>query len=593
MAVDEYAKGPLVLLESDEEMKFRVNRETAAVLSAIDKPLVVVAIAGRYRTGKSYLLNRLAGGGDSGFALGHSVRAHTRGIWVWPLPHPRDDSKCLLLLDTEGLGDINKGSCDHDTWLFVMSILLSSTLVLNAMRTLDKDSFELLHFVSNMAEHVNMKIHGSPSAGDDQEEVNYKTIFPVFVVCIRDSLSTSEDTESSCSADEFMEECLQNGKKSSEFKETCEMLCKYFTERKCFMFPMPAQMLKFTKLKDLPDDKLNPEFVETLKDFENYVLGEGRVKHINKAVLRGPQFVQIVEQYVTAQHSGAVPSIEDALGNAVKSSNEKAMGDALEIYTKGMESLDMELPMDLFELEHHHKGCMEMAVKHFHEKSVLDREFTHQKICMAKLVMERDSWIKKNGDVSLTKCDGCLHELFKPLKERVDKGEFKHPGGAKELKMEMEVIKRKYKETPGLGDQVDIALEVFLETFEEWLKNHREVVEEGAEGALQIYDKHGHEVVLKKQLHDGAKAQAVEDLAKVNEEAFSLKMKVIANQTGMDMAAELRCQQLELQSTFKNFVIGTLAVVGTVVVVGLAVAVAPSIPLAASLFLKGRYGFKM
>ena len=39
----------------------KVNEETARQLSQLDKPLVVVAIAGPYKTGKSYLLNQLAG----------------------------------------------------------------------------------------------------------------------------------------------------------------------------------------------------------------------------------------------------------------------------------------------------------------------------------------------------------------------------------------------------------------------------------------------------------------------------------------------------------------------------------------------------
>ena len=38
-----------------------VNNETARQLTQLEKPLVVVSIAGQYRTGKSYLMNHLAG----------------------------------------------------------------------------------------------------------------------------------------------------------------------------------------------------------------------------------------------------------------------------------------------------------------------------------------------------------------------------------------------------------------------------------------------------------------------------------------------------------------------------------------------------
>jgi len=39
----------------------QVNQETLAAIRLIDAPLVVVSIVGLYRTGKSYLMNRLAG----------------------------------------------------------------------------------------------------------------------------------------------------------------------------------------------------------------------------------------------------------------------------------------------------------------------------------------------------------------------------------------------------------------------------------------------------------------------------------------------------------------------------------------------------
>ena len=42
-----------------------------------------------YRTGKSYLLNRLMGRSD-GFPLGSTVQAKTKGIWMWLGDHPKD-----------------------------------------------------------------------------------------------------------------------------------------------------------------------------------------------------------------------------------------------------------------------------------------------------------------------------------------------------------------------------------------------------------------------------------------------------------------------------------------------------------------------
>jgi ribosome biogenesis GTPase A len=48
-------------LVSTQGGKLQVEANALNLIEEINKPLVVVAIAGLYRTGKSYLMNRLAG----------------------------------------------------------------------------------------------------------------------------------------------------------------------------------------------------------------------------------------------------------------------------------------------------------------------------------------------------------------------------------------------------------------------------------------------------------------------------------------------------------------------------------------------------
>ena len=60
MASEIHMPGPVCLIENSGE-QLVVNQEALEILSAIEKPVVVVAIVGLYRTGKSYLMNKLAG----------------------------------------------------------------------------------------------------------------------------------------------------------------------------------------------------------------------------------------------------------------------------------------------------------------------------------------------------------------------------------------------------------------------------------------------------------------------------------------------------------------------------------------------------
>lgn len=57
---------------------FVVNEEACEFLRAIEQPIGVIAVAGMYRTGKSYLLNRVLLGRNSGFGVGSTVNACTK-----------------------------------------------------------------------------------------------------------------------------------------------------------------------------------------------------------------------------------------------------------------------------------------------------------------------------------------------------------------------------------------------------------------------------------------------------------------------------------------------------------------------------------
>jgi len=67
---------------------------------------------GKYRTGKSYLINKLLLDKPA-FQIGSSVNACTKGLWMYKdVVKTKEEGKFVLVLDTEGLGamDVNKKS---------------------------------------------------------------------------------------------------------------------------------------------------------------------------------------------------------------------------------------------------------------------------------------------------------------------------------------------------------------------------------------------------------------------------------------------------------------------------------------------------
>ena len=106
--------------------------EALEMLKTIQKPVAVLAICGPYRSGKSFFMSRVVGQKNT-FALGHSMEACTRGIWLSTMALECDEF-VLLLLDTEGIGAVEgEGPESITTKLLVTTILLSSFLIYNSM----------------------------------------------------------------------------------------------------------------------------------------------------------------------------------------------------------------------------------------------------------------------------------------------------------------------------------------------------------------------------------------------------------------------------------------------------------------------------
>jgi hypothetical protein len=67
----------------------RYGEEALDALREIRGPVGVLAVCGRARQGKSFILNQLAGAGannNGGFVVGPTVRPCTKGLWIWSAP---------------------------------------------------------------------------------------------------------------------------------------------------------------------------------------------------------------------------------------------------------------------------------------------------------------------------------------------------------------------------------------------------------------------------------------------------------------------------------------------------------------------------
>lgn len=153
-----YREEPMALIEYDpRENKYMVNPEALELIQSIPAPLGIVAVAGMYRTGKSYLLNRMLLNRSNGFGVGPTVNACTKGLWIWGKPvigqTAEGEPINVLLIDSEGIGALDE-SHNHDNKVFALTILISSMFIYNSMGSIDENAVQNLSLVVNLTKNI-------------------------------------------------------------------------------------------------------------------------------------------------------------------------------------------------------------------------------------------------------------------------------------------------------------------------------------------------------------------------------------------------------------------------------------------------------
>ncbi|XP_021265529.1 guanylate-binding protein 1-like isoform X2 [Numida meleagris] len=459
---------PLCLVNNKDGV-LSLNPAAMAVLQEVPQPLVVVAIAGPYRTGKSFLMNRLAQR-RTGFPLGPTVRAETKGIWMWCLPHPRRPGMTLVLLDTEGLGDPNKGDSHNDAWIFTLALLMSSTLVYNSMGTIDQKALEQLELVTQLSELIRVrdgdKDGNSSAEGEDEaEDCEFVGFFPSFVWVVRDFTLELRVGERPISEDEYLEQALElkhgHGRKVQNYNMTRECLHNYFPTRKCFVLPSPVGAEEHGRLEELPEAALAPRFLQQAAKFCNYVLSSAWPKALpDGAALTGRGLCMLLHSYVDAINSGRLPCLEGAAAVMMANENAAAVAAALEAYARGMRGLS--LPAEPARLSASHGEHLREALVVFQRRSFRDRDQEHQRRLMEQSSTEYSRLQEENDAASQRRCRALLAELARALDTSLARGAYAQPGGYRAYEAERQRLLEGYRQADGKGSKAEEVLDEFL-----------------------------------------------------------------------------------------------------------------------------------
>ncbi|CAE7629944.1 GBP1 [Symbiodinium sp. CCMP2456] len=413
-----YFSGPLQLIRIDDDGKCHLQDNAAAILNQIPGRLAIVGIAGLYRTGKSFLLNRLLGLQD-GFEIGPTINPCTKGLWIWGQPVQLAPDYYCILIDTEGLGSTQRtASCDMQ--ILSLCILLSSYFIYNSMGAIDEQAIDDLHLVLHIAKHIHVKSH---RRNEEEKSSDLSQYFPLFLWVLRDFHLRLADESGAISEKEYLERALQSVRGQDDKNRLRDVIKDLFRERDCATIVRPVvDEADLRNIQKLPYESLRPEFREQVEAFVKKVYMFLKPKKIDGQLVNGAMLVELAGEYCKAINSGVVPTIQSAWTSVVQHQLRLSLRDAVQMYRSRMNETAMQnLPLSEEKLRELHKEAKAEGLKLLlNARLDADPRFRESRAQFSSRVRQLFGHVTaENQSASQRQCDRLAHELYKPVEQKV------------------------------------------------------------------------------------------------------------------------------------------------------------------------------
>ena len=420
---------PIPLI-TQQGSKYEVHKEGLEYLRSLQSPIAVIGVAGLYRTGKSYLLNRIILNRKAGFGVGPTVNPCTKGIWIWGKPisgTTSEGEKCsVVVLDSEGIGALDQDS-DHDTRIFAMAVLISSYFIYNSVGSIDETALQNLSLVVNLTKHIHIK-----SQQHEVDSADYAMYFPSFLWVVRDFALKLVDSEGeTITPKEYLEKALQPQKGFSDSVEDKNrirrLLKEFFKDRDCCTLVRPTiREDQLQRLEDFEFEDLRVEFVEQVMALRKKVLGKLKAKTLNNKPLNGYMLSTLIENYIAAINKGAVPTIENAWTYICKTECSRALQDSLNLYEATLnEALSTRFPMDEEDLKQIHQESKAAAETLFEKRSIGEEKENFKKELAEKLKGSYSAIKNDNALECQKRCVEFINESYYSIDQKLKNGDFK------------------------------------------------------------------------------------------------------------------------------------------------------------------------
>lgn len=294
---------PLITYVNDT---YSVDPDTLRWISEHTTAFGVIACAGKYRTGKSFLLNRIARADTGvGFGVGDSVRACTKGLWIYKRFFSTDDpNKHVLIMDTEGIDALDANDT-HDVRIFTLALLLCSTFLYNSVGAIDETAMQTLSLMTRVTDNVRL------TSANKATTAELSQFMPRFYWILRDfSLKLIGKTGDAITPTEYLEEALESTDKVKE--NVRGAIRNAFPQRQLFTLPVPSHTNGNSQSLEDRLFSLSKQFTGEVDTLRNDLFSNVAPMRAQNSPMTGTMYVSFCKHLVEIVQSNAIPVMHDS-----------------------------------------------------------------------------------------------------------------------------------------------------------------------------------------------------------------------------------------------------------------------------------------
>ncbi|KAM3147019.1 hypothetical protein pb186bvf_000735 [Paramecium bursaria] len=392
------------LISIDENRQLKLEDEAAKRIQDFSeqcKNFAVVCVVGKYRTGKSYLINQVLLQQNKGFEVGSTINACTKGLWMWseliyfesgrskePIP--------AILIDTEGIGSVEEEQ-NHDVKIFLLAMLMSSYFIYNSVGNIDDMALQNLGLIVNLTKML--------QKADESVQKDLFDTFPSFLWILRDfTLRLEDEYGNKITPKEYLENALKPLKGFSEAVENKNKIrrhiTQFFQERDCVTLVRPTQDEKdLQHLTTMPFNDLRSEFQEQVLALRKKFSFKVQNKQYKGRPTTPYSFVEMCRHFVKTINEGNLPVIESQWQMICKQEINRTLTGGIQIYSNLMKDLlkGKGLTSEQFDIEH---TQFARRVKQYLENNCMDKDSEEFKTAK-KLIRQQIDTLSQEAKRSL------------------------------------------------------------------------------------------------------------------------------------------------------------------------------------------------